>query len=262
MCSLKHVRKGETDKEFEIRKYDEFASNEITKGNAFLGSELPLDGIHPIHTPPYLEYLSQLNNLIRSHNKVLELGAGTGKITASLVSTGADITAIDISAESLNVLRARSNDKITTILADMESLPFEDSSFDFVISSGSLSYGAPSLVDQELRRVLKPEGSIIILDSLNHNPIYKINRLVSFLLGKRTRSSIETIPNLGRVEGLARLFETSRVHYFGHYLWIYPLLRVFTPRRFANRVMMQLNRMTGPRKMSFKFVLIGERFRK
>lgn len=262
MCSLEYVKNAKTDKDFEIRKYDEFASNEMAKGNAFLGLELPLDGIHSIHTPPYSEYISQLNNLIRSHHKVLELGAGTGKITTSLVSIGADITAIDISAESLHVLRVRSNDKIKTVLADIESLPFEDSFFDFVISSGSLSYGVPSLVDHELRRVLKPQGSIIILDSLNHNPIYRINRLVSFLRGKRTRSSIETIPNLGRVEGLARLFESSKVLYFGHYLWIHPLLRVFTPRRFADRVMMQLNRMNGPRKMAFKFVLIGERFKK
>lgn len=262
MCSLKHVKNAKTDKEFEIRKYDEFASNEIAKGNSFLWSGSPLDGIHPIHTPPYLEYISCLSNSIGPKQKVLELGAGTGKITASLVSTGAYITAIDISTESLNVIRTRSKNKVKTVLADMECLPFEDSVFDFVISSGSLSYGDPSLVDQELKRVLKPKGSIIILDSLNHNPIYKINRLISFLLGKRTRSSIETIPNLGRVESLARLFETSRVLYFGHYLWIYPLLKLFTTRRFANRVMMQLNRIPGPRKMSFKFVLIGERFKK
>jgi hypothetical protein len=131
-----------------------------------------------------------------------------------------------------------------------------------VISSGSLSYGIPSLVDQELRRVLKPEGSIIILDSLNHNPIYKINRLISFLRGNRTRSSIETIPDLGRVESLAGLFENSKILYFGHYLWIYPLLKVFTPRKFADQIMMRLNRATGPRKMSFKFVLTGERLKK
>lgn len=262
MSNLENEKGTKTDKEFEIRKYDKFASNEMAKGNAILALELPLDGIHPIHTPPYLEYISHLNNSIRSHHKVLELGAGTGKITASLVSIGADITAIDISAESLQVLRARSNDKIKTILADIEDLPFEDSSFDFVISSGSLSYGIPSLVDQELRRVLKPEGSIIILDSLNHNPIYRINRLVSFLRGNRTRSSIETIPDLGRVESLAGLFENAKILYFGHYLWIYPLLKVFTPRKFADQIMMRLNRATGPRKMSFKFVLTGERLKK
>jgi len=260
--SLDSDTRSKIDKEFEIRKYAKFASNEMIKGEAQLKMEQPLEGIPPIHVPPYLEYINQLNSLIKPNQEVLELGAGTGKITSSLIPLGAKITAIDISAESLQVLQMRSDGKVKTVLAEIEKLPFQDSSFDFVISSGSLSYGTPSIVDTELARVLKPQGSIIILDSLNHNPIYKINRFVSFLTGKRTRSSIETIPNLGRVEGLAKKFERSSVLYFGHYLWIYPLLKVFLPLQFADRVMMQLNRTTGLRKMSFKFVLIGERLKK
>jgi len=245
-------------KQFEIRKYNEFASKELEKGEALLAIQQPLEGIPQIHTPPFLKYIQQLNLLIKPHQKILELGAGTGKITSSLISLGADITAIDISAESLEVLRVRSNGKIKTTLADIEQLTFDDCTFDIVISSGSLSYGAPSKVDKEIFRILKPKGSIIILDSLNHNPIYRLNRLVNVIRGDRTKISIKTIPNLRRVEGLAGLFESSQVFYFGHYLWIYPFLRVFLPSEFTDRIMRRLSQVSGPRKMSFKFVLIGE----
>jgi ubiquinone/menaquinone biosynthesis C-methylase UbiE/glycosyltransferase involved in cell wall biosynthesis len=249
----------ESDKEFEIRKYAKFASNEMIKGEAELKAEQPLEGIPPIHLPPYLEYINQLNNLIKPNQEVLELGAGTGKITSSLISLGAKITAVDISAESLGVLRMRSGGKVKTVLADIEKLPFQDNSFDVLISSGSLSYGSPSIVDSEIRRVLKPYGSIVILDSLNHNPIYKMNRYFSFVRGYRTRKSIETIPNLERVVRLTSMFESSKASYFGQYLWLYPFLKTFTTQQLTNRIMDRLGQAQGSKKMAFKFVLIGEK---
>ena len=253
---------SEADKDFEVNKYDKFAASEKSKGDSFFEIEKPLDGIAPIHIPPYLEYINHLNSLITPNLEVLELGAGTGKITSSLVSLGAKITAIDISAESLQVLRMRSKDKVKTVLADIEDLPFNDSSFDLVISSGSLSYGSPSKVDKEIARILKPGGSIIILDSLNHNPIYKLNRRLSFIRGARTRVSIERIPNLERVESLKRLFESSKVFYFGHYLWVYPFLRIITTEQLTEQIMERLSQIEGPKKLSFKFLLIGENLRK
>lgn len=61
------------------------------------------------------------------------------------------------------------------MVADMEQLPFENESFNIVTSAGSLSYGYQIKVDYEIRRVLKPNGFFICVDSLKHNPIYKIN---------------------------------------------------------------------------------------
>jgi SAM-dependent methyltransferase len=249
-------------KEFEIRKYDQFAMMEMAKGKEALELEQPLDGIIAIHTPPYLAYIKALNNHIRSGQQILELGAGTGKITASLVPLGAELTAIDISPESLSILKIRSRGKIKTVLGDIDELPFEDNSFDMVIASGSLSYGTPSKVDGEIFRILKDGGSIIILDSLNHNPIYKLNRYMSFIRGKRSRMSVESIPKLERIESLASNFQSSRIEYFGHFLWIYPFVRIFLPPRFSNQMMERCNQLTGPRKMSFKFLLIGEKLKK
>lgn len=252
----------EADKDFEINKYDKFAASEMAKGDSFFETEKPLDGIAPIHIPPYSEYINNLNNLIKPDQEVLELGAGTGKITSSLVSLGAKITAIDISAESLQVLRMRTKGKVKTVLGDIEELPFEDSSFDLLISSGSLSYGSPSKIDKEIARILRPGGSIVILDSLNHNPIYKANRHLSFVRGTRTRVSIERIPDLERVRSLAKLFESSKVSYFGHYLWVYPFLKIFASQQSAEQIMKRLSQFDGPEKLAFKFVLVGENLKK
>ncbi|MCX6780475.1 MAG: class I SAM-dependent methyltransferase, partial [Candidatus Magasanikbacteria bacterium] len=63
--------------------------------------------------------------------KVLDVGAGTGRLSILLSKAGAAVTALDVSDEMLKVLKNK-DEKIETIVGDAESLPFEDSSFDIV----------------------------------------------------------------------------------------------------------------------------------
>lgn len=65
-------------------------------------------------------------------------------LTYSLIKTGALVTVTDISQHSLQVLKQRFSSVeggVSTIVADMEQLPFGDESFDVVASAGSLSHG-------------------------------------------------------------------------------------------------------------------------
>ena len=75
---------------------------------------------------------------------------------------------------------------------DMENLPFKNESFDIVICSGSLSYGDHKIVRNEIFRVLN--SFFICIDSLDHNLIYKINRFIHFLRGKRTFERLIAYP--------------------------------------------------------------------
>jgi ubiquinone/menaquinone biosynthesis C-methylase UbiE len=45
-----------------------------------------------------------------------------------------------------------------------------------IVSAGSLSYGDNDKVLDEIYRVLKNKGAFIAIDSLNNNPIYRLNR--------------------------------------------------------------------------------------
>jgi ubiquinone/menaquinone biosynthesis C-methylase UbiE len=63
----------------------------------------------------------------------------------------------------------------------MEKLPFAGQSFDIIVSAGSLSYGDNDKVLDEIYRVLKNKGVFIAIDSLNNNPIYRLNRCLHYL---------------------------------------------------------------------------------
>jgi ubiquinone/menaquinone biosynthesis C-methylase UbiE len=128
---------------------------------------------------------------------VLEIGAGMGENTKFLLATEAKVCATDISEHSLSVIEKRfNNDKLTTKVADMEKLPFAGQSFDIIVSAGSLSYGDNDKVLDEIYRVLKNKGAFIAIDSLNNNPIYRLNRYLHYLKGERSLSTIARMPDL------------------------------------------------------------------
>lgn len=183
------------DKQIELRRYQDRASYFLS--NFGSGTEVKLGSkTMPAYLrAPYLFYDQSIKALFSPRQRVLELGSGMGLHTLALLRTGAQITASDISYDSLRLLRQpmqsvdgnlktevvniESLSNLKTEVADMESLPFDDSSFDIITSAGSLSYGAPYLVDIEIRRVLRPGGTLICVDSLNHNPVLPREPLAS-----------------------------------------------------------------------------------
>lgn len=101
--------------------------------------------------------------LVPDHARVFDAGAGTGLVGQALAACGyADIVAADLSAAMLE--EARKKDVYTAyhqvILG--ETLPFENDSFDAVISVGVLTQGhAPASSFDELIRITRPGGHII-----------------------------------------------------------------------------------------------------
>ncbi|MEZ4450738.1 MAG: class I SAM-dependent methyltransferase [Nannocystaceae bacterium] len=71
--------------------------------------------------------------------RILELGAGTGRITLPLLAAGHTITALDRMAPMLEHLGRKlgpehERGRLSTVLADMTALPLEPESFDLVIA--------------------------------------------------------------------------------------------------------------------------------
>ena len=119
---------------------------------------------------------------------VLDLGAGTGRLTLLLAPRVKSIRAFDASAEMLRVCRERliatglSNWQVD--VADHRQLPAEDHSVDLVVSGWSVSYlsvwnkeNGNAELDKwliEMRRVLQKSGTIILFESLgtgNESPV-------------------------------------------------------------------------------------------
>jgi SAM-dependent methyltransferase len=98
---------------------------------------------------------------------VLDVGAGTGNASIPAAQRGASVTASDLTPELLEAGRHRADGagvSLGWVEADAEHLPFEDGSFDVVISSIGVMF-APhhQAAADELVRVCRPGGTIGLL---------------------------------------------------------------------------------------------------
>lgn len=101
---------------------------------------------------------------IRSGQKVLDVAAGNGNVSLAAARRGCVVTATDYVPELLERARARAVAEhldITILEADAEALPFEDSSFDVVVSTfGVMFTPNQERAAGELRRVCAPGGKL------------------------------------------------------------------------------------------------------
>jgi SAM-dependent methyltransferase len=99
---------------------------------------------------------------------VLDVAAGTGNASIPAAQTGAKVTASDLTPELLDAGRARAESEglvLDWVQADAEHLPFEDASFDVVMSSiGAMFAPHHQEVADELVRVCRPGGTIGMLN--------------------------------------------------------------------------------------------------
>ncbi len=90
---------------------------------------------------------------------VLDLGAGTGKLTTRLVERGLDVIAVDPIAEMLDVLRATLPDT-PALLGTAEQIPLRDNSVDAVLVAQAWHWFDPERAVAEVARVLRPGGRL------------------------------------------------------------------------------------------------------
>jgi ubiquinone/menaquinone biosynthesis C-methylase UbiE len=157
------------------------------------GSEI----FRPIIRDPYI-FCEQWLKQRCLDKKILDYGCGQGIHSIFPAQNGAYVIGIDISIESIKIARQRSIregvDKNTTFLMmDAETLGFDDNCFDLIITNGSLSYLDLQKAFSEMARVLKPEGYVIGVDTIGHNPVLNLNRRVRLKISQRTKWSIDHI---------------------------------------------------------------------
>jgi len=245
------------DLEKEKQRYDNRAEEELKTINNQKSLQVSYS---EFIAPIYDEWYELINNLINPGASVLEIGAGTGTHTKVILDTGADVTAQDISEVSLKVLRTKLDYDIETIASNMESIPIKDCAFDFIVCCNVLGYGSPVLVNKEIFRLLKPGGSLLIMDSLNHNYIYRLNRRIHYYRGNRTKSTLKRLPNIKRIQEFSKRFESSTCFYFGSYYWLVIPLKFLLGERTAFTLNKIFEKIMPSGLRSFKFILVCEKY--
>lgn len=101
---------------------------------------------------------------------ILDVGAGTGRLTVELSRAGGILTALDVSEEMLKIL-ARKDKKVELAVGDAESLPFADNSFDWVVAAFLVVHlKDPVKFFDEAYRVLKDGGRLLVTNINQKDP--------------------------------------------------------------------------------------------
>jgi SAM-dependent methyltransferase len=89
--------------------------------------------------------------------RVLDLGAGTGKLTATLVALGAEVTAVEPDPAMLTELR-RALPTVRALPGSAEAVPLPDASGDAVLAGNAMHWFDMNVAGPEIARVLEPDG--------------------------------------------------------------------------------------------------------
>lgn len=108
--------------------------------------------------------------------QVVELGAGTGKLTEQLLARGCDVTATDPSPTMLARLRSRAPGA-RVIAARAEQVPVPARSADLLVAAQAYHWFDPDRVLQEAARVLRPGGHLAVAWNTRDERIPWVKRL-------------------------------------------------------------------------------------
>lgn len=94
--------------------------------------------------------------------RVLDVGCGVGTFLRLVAGAGAVPAGIDASAELVELARARLPGADLRV-GEMESLPYEDDTFDLVTGFNSFFFATDMVAAlREARRVAKPDGAVVV----------------------------------------------------------------------------------------------------
>ncbi|MEU4424886.1 methyltransferase domain-containing protein [Actinoplanes sp. NPDC024001] len=109
------------------------------------------------HRPDYAQAAARWALEPAPGPRVLDLGAGTGKLTATLLAAGADVTAVEPDPAMLTELR-RTHPGIPAHPGSAETIPLPDASVDAVLAGNALHWFDMTTAGPEITRVLAPGG--------------------------------------------------------------------------------------------------------
>jgi SAM-dependent methyltransferase len=114
--------------------------------------------------PPLLELrLAFLRGEVRSGDRALDVGCGTGEFTAALVAAGAEAVGVDVAEAALERARTRHPGVDFTLVPIDGPLPFDVGAFDLVWASEVIEHVADTARWlSEIRRVLAPRGRLLV----------------------------------------------------------------------------------------------------
>lgn len=115
---------------------------------------------------PYQEHIQYLISLLElnDHSSLLDLGCGSGELMEAGLEKAGHVTGLDGSMTMLTLAGSKLSRRAVLAQHDLSNpLPFENNSFDRIVSNNVLGYlPNPGLMIDEVTRVLKTGGVFVI----------------------------------------------------------------------------------------------------
>ncbi|MHB1000809.1 MAG: class I SAM-dependent methyltransferase [Armatimonadota bacterium] len=177
----------------------------------------------------------------KGFNRFLDLGCGLGRHSILFAENGFEVYAFDLSQDGIDTLNRRASESgliINTTLGDINSLPYEDESFDCLLAYHVISHtdtqGITGIAN-EIHRVLRKGGEFFITLCSKNSPSYcskDYPRIDENTIIKTEEPEVDVphfYSNLDDVRRILRTFELIRIrqiedifgdnstwHYFVH----------------------------------------------
>lgn len=250
------------DKEIELIRYNKSSGQKLLLDLNISGTKYGSMTFPKYLQSPYIFYEKVLAEMIKPEMDVLDLCCGDGIHTFPMAKYSATITAVDISPNSIELCKKRASvmnlHNVSFQLQDIEKLDYPENSFDIVTMVGSLSYTDLQVFFETLKRIIKPDGHFICVDSLNENPFYRFNRYLHYLKGHRSASTLKRMPDMKTVNFFRSNFNSVDVQYFGIFMFLAKFLTFALGESRSASVIEFLDRkMYIFKRYAFKFVLIA-----
>ena len=250
-----------SDKEVERQRFEQLAATALKtqEPQLCLGSA----GMPLVLRRPYLRFEELLGQAVSPGAEVLDICCGDGQFSFYPAQMGARVTGLDLSRNSLLLAEKRCPEEVSARVrwreGDCEELPFEDGAFSGAICAGGLSYGDWEKVLGELKRVLRPGGWFIAVDSFNHSPVYRLNRWRHWLRGRRTATVNRRIPSRKWLDLAGGYFAGLSVEHFGVFSFMAPILQPLAGEVRTARWLNDCDEWSGvPKSWAFKVVVKAE----
>lgn len=135
--------------------------------------------IRPDYPSEAVDRLAQELEITRD-GTVLDLGAGTGKLTRMLVPTGARLVAAEPVA-SMRERFAAVLPEVSVVGATAEDLPFSDQRFDGVVCAQAFHWFDGPRALEQVHRVLKPRGRFGLLWNIRDESVDWVAELTEII---------------------------------------------------------------------------------
>lgn len=139
---------------------------------------------------------------------VLDLGAGTGKFTRSLVARGLDVIAV----EPDDVMRATLADalpSVRTVKGTAEAIPLPDASVDVITAAQAWHWVDQARALPEAARVVKPGGSLALVWNIRDESVPWVERLSEIMGSSEAERFMQHEITIGDPFGATERFEVG-----------------------------------------------------